>query len=74
MLYNKIMRNLFILSVILLSAVVSGCADRSEVNPSTYGKVVSHLPKLEDAEKPFVFPHAGDNDHRNCEFKPEDYY
>ena len=49
-----------------------GCADRPELGTQAYGTVVNKLPFVRGAEEPFHFPYAGDNDHRNCEFKEED--
>ena len=60
--------------LLLCWAVFYGCADRPAIDPPTYGKVVSQLPAIADADKPFVFPHAGDDDHRNCVFKEEDFF
>lgn len=57
---------------ILVAAV--GCADRPEVGPQAYGTVVNELPYIEEAEAPFHFPYAGDNDHRNCVFKEDDFF
>lgn len=61
---------LFVLSAVALN----GCADRPEVAPAAYGTVVDKLPFIQEAEDHFNFPHAGDNDHRNCEFKEEDFF
>ncbi|MDR1141709.1 MAG: hypothetical protein LBL62_08450 [Planctomycetaceae bacterium] len=63
-----------ILLLIGLLFTLSGCADRPEVSPQTYGTILNDLPKLTDAETPFSFPYAGENDHRNCEFKEEDFF
>ena len=68
------MKKLIALSLLSCWVVLCGCADRPAVDPQTYGKVVSQLPTLVDVEKPFVFPHAGDDDHRNCVFKEEDFF
>ena len=61
---------LFVLSFVVLA----GCVDRPEVGPAAYGIVVDQLPHLQEAEDHFKFPYAGDNDHRNCEFKEEDFF
>jgi len=60
---------------LLIGAVLllSGCADRPEVSPSTYGTILETLPNLEAAEEPFPFPMDGDNDHQNCKFKDSDF-
>ena len=65
-----------LIAVFLLSSCVffCGCADRPEVDPVTFGRVVEQLPILAEAEKPFVFPYAGDNDHRSCVFNEEDFF
>lgn len=64
----------FILSIlfVVMSSVV-GCTDRPEIGPQAYGTVVDELPYIKEAEAPFTFPHAGDDDHRNCEFNEEDF-
>ncbi|MDR0705677.1 MAG: hypothetical protein LBF88_11900 [Planctomycetaceae bacterium] len=68
------MRYLPTLFLISLLFALSGCVDRPEVSPQTYGTVLSELPKIAEAEEPFTFPYADDNDHRNCEFKEEDFF
>ncbi|MDR0611342.1 MAG: hypothetical protein LBG58_14630 [Planctomycetaceae bacterium] len=68
------MRFLPILLLIGLLFILSGCADRPEASPQTYGTVLSELPKIAEAEEPFTFPYSGENDHRNCEFKEEDFF
>ena len=68
------MKKLIALCLLSCWAVFCGCADRPQVDPRTYGKIVGELPMLADAEKPFEFPHAGDDDHRNCVFKDEDFF
>ncbi len=68
------MRILRILFLLACCSPLTGCVDRPEVDPKTYGRVVDKLPNLAEVEKPFVFPHGGDNDHRNCVFKDEDFF
>jgi hypothetical protein len=68
------MRNLIALFLLSCCALLIGCVDKPQVDPQTYGQIVSQLPMLTDAEKPFVFPYAGDVDHRNCVFKEEDFF
>ncbi|MDR2117773.1 MAG: hypothetical protein LBP87_15460 [Planctomycetaceae bacterium] len=53
---------------------LSGCSDRPEVSPQTYGTILNELPQITEAEAPFPFPFAGENDHRHCEFKEEDFF
>ncbi|MDR2755701.1 MAG: hypothetical protein LBC20_08350 [Planctomycetaceae bacterium] len=68
------MRFLPTLFLISLLFALSGCADRPEVSPQTYGIILNELPKIAEAEAPFQFPYAGENDHRHCEFKEEDFF
>jgi hypothetical protein len=58
----------------LILFLVSGCTDRPESVPQSYGKILNELPTIKEAEEPFQFPYAGNNDHRNCEFKDEDFF
>jgi hypothetical protein len=66
------MRILATLLLIGLLFIVSGCSDQPEVSPQTYGAILSELPKIAEAEEPFLFPYAGENDHRDCKFKEEE--
>ena len=68
------MRSLTIAFLLSYGVISAGCADRSGADPKTFGRVVDQLPILADAEKPFDFPYAGDDDHRNCVFKEEDFF
>ena len=68
------MRTFTAVFLLLCCTILSGCADRPEVAPTAYGKVLEALPTLAEAEKPFVFPYAGDDDHRSCVFKEEDFF
>ena len=68
------MRTFTAVFLLLFCATLSGCADKPEVAPKTYGKILDALPALTAAEKPFVFPHAGDDDHKDCVFKEEDFF
>ena len=52
---------------------VSGCADRPELSRSDYGIILEALPKIDEADEPFVFPVGADgNDHRDCKFSDLD--
>ena len=53
---------------------MSGCTDRPELSPSTYGTILEALPELEEAKKPFPFPLEGGNDHQTCVFKEDDFF
>lgn len=68
------MRFLLMLLLIGLLFMLHGCADCPEVSPQTYGTILNDLPKMTEAEIPFVFPYAGENDHRHCEFHEEDFF
>jgi hypothetical protein len=39
-------------------AFVSGC--RPQLDPETYGEVITQLPKVEGADKPYVLPDLED--------------
>ncbi|MDR2438763.1 MAG: hypothetical protein LBE12_05255 [Planctomycetaceae bacterium] len=67
----RILPTLFLIGLLF---TLTGCADRPEVSPQTYGIILKELPKVAEAETPFQFPYAGENDHRNCEFKDEDFF
>lgn len=65
----------FLLSLLpLFFLCCAGCTQKPDVQRSAYGTVVSALPHLDEAEKPFDFPYAGDNDHRNCEFPDDEMF
>ena len=68
------MRHFIVICLLSGCAVLCGCTDSPQVDPKTYGKILGQLPSLTDTEKPFDFPYAGDDDHRNCVFKEEDFF
>ncbi|MDR1925808.1 MAG: hypothetical protein LBQ66_15690 [Planctomycetaceae bacterium] len=39
-----------------------------EFNRESHGTILRELPDLPEAKEPFVYPYAGDDDHRNCKF------
>ena len=72
------MRSVLIIFVGFLSAgsilFMSGCIDRPELSPRTYGTILQELPTLEEAEAPFPFPRGEDgNDHQTCTFDEFDF-
>ncbi|MCL2744641.1 MAG: hypothetical protein FWE67_12390 [Planctomycetaceae bacterium] len=54
--------------------LLNGCADKPEKPVSAYGKIRGTLPKLDEAEKPFDFPFAGETDHSKCVFNEDDLF
>jgi hypothetical protein len=54
--------------------VFSGCADKPEKSAAAYGKIITELPKIDEAEKPFDFPYANGTDHSKCVFNEEDLF
>ncbi|MDR0870931.1 MAG: hypothetical protein LBN39_09080 [Planctomycetaceae bacterium] len=69
---TTVMRYLFLSLFLFLPFF--GCTQQPDVSRSQYGTIVRSLPLLDDAEKPFIFPYAGDNDHRHCEFPDDDLF
>lgn len=60
--------------LVLAFVLLTGCSDRPEVSSQTYGTVLRELPIPKAAEEPFSFPFAGEDDHRNCVFKEDDFF
>ena len=65
---------LIFVGILVGLGMTTGCVDRPELPPAAYGTILDTLPRLDEATKPFQFPYAGENDHRNCVFKDEDFF
>ena len=68
-------RTVFVALFAFFIVPLVGCSDTPEVSSTAaYGKIVNHLPGLEEASKPFNFPYSEPGEHDHCVFKEDDFF
>ncbi|MDR1480827.1 MAG: hypothetical protein LBJ00_18025 [Planctomycetaceae bacterium] len=57
---------------LLVCPVCAGCSitydDSGKFKTEPHGTILTELPKIPEAEKPFDYQFSDDNDHRDCKF------